>query len=205
MAAQRCKRVVLSMTWRSVFLVLAVALLLGGFFSSPGHACGPSASSNGTVNELLSQDVSTIRRSMSNTTIQTYDSGRGTRIGYYAADGRSFLWHPGYKAVLRGEWKVQPGSITINTEVKTARGTEVRQSAMSDICFRHATDGSKPVGKQRLGSWECEPLVTLLLKKRQVGCRKGDIFGLSKRRAPPFVLRRDKTTIEKLLAQCGDC
>ncbi|MCP4327168.1 MAG: hypothetical protein GY791_01865 [Alphaproteobacteria bacterium] len=134
-------------------------------------------------------------------TLRRNPSG-GCRLRYFD-DGH--LWHPGYKVILRGEWKVQPGSVLTKSREKTAKGVEVREFKMPENCYRYSSDGNKPVSKQQFGRWECEQSLMLLLNKRVVERRKDDVFGLGKRRAPPFVLKRDKTTIDNLLAQCRDC
>jgi hypothetical protein len=112
-------------------------------------------------------------------TNMTFDSGHGTQVEYVAAGGISFLWYPGNRVVLDGRWKRQG----------------------SDICFLYGANTYNPVTGVRGGAWECMPFRLYWggITERM----KGDIFALRGRGAVPFVLSKDRTTLERLLSHAS--
>jgi hypothetical protein len=110
-------------------------------------------------------------------TNMTFDSGHGTQVEYVAGGGTSFLWYPGNTVILEEHWKRQG----------------------SDICFLYGADTYNPVTGVRGGSWECMPFRLYWggITERM----KGDIFALRGRGEVPFVLPKERTTLERLLSR----
>lgn len=107
-------------------------------------------------------------------TTMTYSPGHGTQVEYYANDGTNYLWYPGNRVVLPGNWK--------------------RDGA--DLCFRYGGNTYNPVTGHNGGGWECMPYKLQLTVV--VDQAKGDIFGLAKRRTVPFSLPKARTTLAAL-------
>jgi len=107
----------------------------------------------------------TNRFSHSNKTVLFYDSSHGNQIEYYDPSGRAFLWYPGNRVIVPGEWRVDG----------------------QDICFRYGMNTYNAVTGERGGTWSRSPL-------RQwtsdvVDSATGDAFGLATGEIP-FHLRR---------------
>lgn len=99
----------------------------------------------------------------------------GTQVEYNAANGKTYLWYPGNAEIVRGQWKLK------------------RNGKAVDICFKYpagATTG------QAAGDWACQGVQTYLDGARQRS--PGDALELSKAKAVPFVLTREKTSIPAL-------
>ena len=112
--------------------------------------------------------------SLSNVTIMTWDPGHGTQVEYYDAKGSTYLWYPGNRRIVRGKWKTEG----------------------SNICFAYQGSSYNPVTGHSGGGFECMP--ASLHEQGVVDRAKGDVFGLSKSRTAPFILARERTTIEAL-------
>ena len=112
-------------------------------------------------------------------TNMSVDGGHGTQVEYLTTGGRSYLWYPGNRIILEGRWKRQG----------------------SDICFAYSANSYNPVTGARGGGWECMsfPLYWGAVDERMAG----DIFALQSRQAVPFVLSRDRTTLEALLSRAS--
>lgn len=111
---------------------------------------------------------------LSNVTVMHYSRGHGTQVEYLGSNGMSYLWYPGNRAVLSAPWKYQK----------------------NQICYRYGKRTYNPVTREPGGRWECQPIATS--KQSTVETAKGDVFGLSKRRAVPFVLPKARTTLSTL-------
>lgn len=104
--------------------------------------------------------------------------GPGTQLEFLANDGWSYLWYPGNRGVVRGQWTLH------HWYDKYA------------VCFRYGAATLKPKTKDPRDSFDCTllsdyaPTVTELVE--------GDPFNLASGQLP-FVLVRDKTTIDDLL------
>lgn len=112
---------------------------------------------------------------LANQTVVTFDPGHGTQIEYYDADGSTFLWYPGNRVILPGQWKLKG----------------------KDICYRYGANTHNPVTGQSGGGWECMP--SALHQSAIVETANGDVFGLAGRQKVPFRLSRKQTSIEALL------
>lgn len=104
--------------------------------------------------------------------------GPGTQVEFLAEDGWSYLWYPGNRSVVRGQWTLH------HWYDKYA------------ICFRYSAATRKPMTRDPRDSFDCTLLsdyAPTVAEKRE-----GDPFNLASGRLP-FVLVRDKTTIDDLL------
>ena len=104
--------------------------------------------------------------------------GPGTQVEYLAEDGSSYLWFPGNRGVVRGQW--------------TLHYWHDRYG----ICFRYGAATRKPVTKDPRDSFDCTLLSDYAATVAEV--RDGDPLQLGSRKIP-FVLTRDQTTIDDLL------
>jgi len=128
---------------------------------------------------LISPGIAASSVRLGGYTNMSFDGGHGTQVEYVATGGTSYLWYPGNSVVLEGHWKRQ----------------------VSDICFAYGANTYNPVTGVRGGSWECMPfrLYWGSIDERM----KGDIFALQGRRGVPFILSRDRTSLESLLARAS--
>lgn len=115
-----------------------------------------------------------VRKRHSCTTRMTRMMIHGTQVSYSRPDGAIFLWYPGNSVVLQGQWEARPGS----------------------ICFRYGTNTYNPATKVRGGAWAC--MLARDLDRDTVETVRGDLFGLARRTAVPFVLPGVKTTFAEL-------
>jgi hypothetical protein len=88
-------------------------------------------------------------------TVLFYDPSHGNQIEYYDPGGRCYLWYPGNRAVVAGDWRME-GEF---------------------LYFRYGTNTYNPVTNLQGGDWE----QTLLRKwaRTIVDAAPGDIFGLA--------------------------
>lgn len=86
----------------------------------------------------------------------------------------SYLWYPGNRVVLPAPWKL--------------KGRK--------MCFLYGRNTYNPVTQKGGGDWKCTGIKNW--KRSIVDQARGDVFNLAKRRAPPFVLSRERTSISKL-------
>lgn len=103
--------------------------------------------------------------------------GPGSQVTYLAADGRAYLWHPGEKKVLPGRWLLRTGRDTY------------------EVCVGYAPGSNGRAAVRAAGDLDCTLLGELALSVTETG--KGDLFDLASGQAP-FILGRDRTTLEKL-------
>jgi hypothetical protein len=134
------------------------------------------------------------RKLISETPAQPYQ-GHGTQLEYIGADGRTFLWYPGNTGMVVGEWKLNTHPFKVVIDAGSASFDLV------DLCFRYLTPSVNPVTGSSGSNWSCTP--TYMYLQRIVESATDDPFGLSRRPSPPFVLERDRTTIDALRKKAG--
>jgi hypothetical protein len=110
----------------------------------------------------------------------TPTTGHGTQVEYFSADGKVFLWYPGNAAIVAGEWKT--GTVPL---IRKNNGAESR-TELPTLCFKYAGDAG----------FTCKDSSAYL--RRVTDSTSGDPFGLSHRTKPPFMLERERTTLEAL-------
>lgn len=109
-----------------------------------------------------------LQRFFSDATIFNLDNEQhGTQVEYHSTDGRSYLWYPGNRSVVQGQWRVEsvPG------------GTR--------LCYLYGPNTYNPVLGTRGGNWECRRGGEAMLS--QDVALKSDPFGLESGRIP-FVI-----------------
>jgi hypothetical protein len=89
-----------------------------------------------------------------------YDPSHGNQLEYYAPNGRCYLWYPGNRGVVAGEWRAEG----------------------EYICFRYGANTYNPVTGEHGGEWER----TLLERwgTNIVDAAAGDVCGLATGRLP---------------------
>ncbi|MGJ0452254.1 MAG: hypothetical protein ACR65T_03340 [Methylocystis sp.] len=122
-------------------------------------------------------EESTLRAQFAGLTRMTYDAGHGTQIEYNAPNGRSYLWYPGNSVILPAYWRMQG----------------------NEICYLYPGASYNPVMQTRGGDWECQSAAHSLSQTKER--MRGDPFGLSRTKRPPFVLSSDQTTFQELRSQ----
>lgn len=95
-------------------------------------------------------------------TLHFYDGSHGNQIEYLAPDGRCYLWYPGNRVIVVGEWRCDE----------------------SLVYFRYGSDTYNAVTGVIGGDWEPCPIARWSVSI--VEAVAGDIFGLEHRL--PFVL-----------------
>lgn len=122
-------------------------------------------------------EESALRAQFSGLTMMFFEAGHGTQIEYNAPNGRSYLWYPGNSVVLPAYWRIQG----------------------DDICYLYPQSSYNPITQTRGGGWECQSASSSL--SRTTERARGDIFGLSRTKRPPFALSADRTTFQELRRQ----
>jgi len=110
----------------------------------------------------------------------------GTQIEYTSDDGKAYLWFPGNRNILNGEWKKksQPGMHSFKSRTGDGKSYLMPKT---EICFRYGKNTYNPVTGHRGGGFECQSVaLSILLGKYTV--LEGDVFALAGRKAVPFVL-----------------
>ncbi|MDC3989136.1 SEC-C domain-containing protein [Polyangium jinanense] len=93
-------------------------------------------------------------------TVLFYDPSHGNQAEYYDPNGRCYLWYPGNRGVVPGEWRVEG----------------------QHIAFRYGTNTYNPVTGEHGGSWE--PTLLQRWGTNIVDAAPGDVFGLATGRIP---------------------
>ena len=152
----------------------------------------------GTYKDSVNRDpssltVAKLREIVSDRTNMFYGSSHGTQIEYTSADGRAYLWYPGNNVVLPGFWKIDEAYQSFHRP----QGITVLS-----ICFRYGANTYNPATGHQGASWECSSSAIADVS-RIADSKQGDLFGLSQRQTPPFVLSTARTTLEDLSRRVG--
>ena len=187
-------------------MIRALAAVLLALAPAAALAQAPAAASK-TFDTITMDDVLAAVRNRTNMTfspdftappIKRYDTsgkltsstpaqptqGTGTQVEYLSADGKAYLWYPGNPALMIGEWKT--GTVPL---IRKNNGVESR-SELATLCFRYGAQG-----------FSCKEAFGYL--RRITESAPGDVFGLARRPKPPFVLDRERTTIDALKRKAG--
>ncbi|MBJ3785251.1 hypothetical protein [Devosia sediminis] len=112
-------------------------------------------------------------------TLISFDEGHGTQVYFMGEDRHSYLFYPGNRVVLRGDF-----------EFHWRGGRPV-------LCFRYGANTYNPSTGEMGGNWACRAAEGWA---RNVTERAtGDPLGLSRRRQVPFVLSAERTSFEELM------
>ncbi|WP_437727554.1 SEC-C metal-binding domain-containing protein [Sorangium sp. So ce861] len=97
-------------------------------------------------------------------TVLFYEPSHGNQIEYYDRNGRCYLWYPGNRIILAGEWRVDG----------------------EDLCFRYAVKAHNPVTGKRTDAWEWERTPLRRWGSTVTDSAPGDVYGLAT--GFPFIL-----------------
>ncbi|AVX02782.1 hypothetical protein MXMO3_00234 [Maritalea myrionectae] len=157
-------------------LFIGLLLALAGMGTSPSLAQAPK----GINEEFLIENsarVSKVKAYYKGNTVMSYQKPYGTQIEYFTPGGKTFLWYPGNRDVVRGEWKVGTG-----------------KDGYPQTCFRYQANSVNPFTKVPGGKWQCAQSIYMMFTDKQR--IKGDAFGLSQQM--PFKLSKRKTSFKRL-------
>lgn len=109
----------------------------------------------------------------------SHDSAHGTQLFYLSPGGKTYLFYPGNDRILRGDWGWQGQA----------------------LCFRYGRDTYNPALGTAGGGWSCADPQKLAqtVKERSAG----DPFRLGERTRVPFVLTKERTSLEVLYQRFG--
>lgn len=140
--------------------------------------------------------VQEIRSALSDTTQVSFSGAHGTQAEYAGRDGRTYLWYPGNRLVLTGRWKAEPLFIEYAED-----GKLIKRFENSKICFSYGADTYNPATGHAGGGWECQTFHDY--GKRIGELRRGDLLHLRGRADVPFILTKDKQSLDELRARLG--
>ncbi len=159
-------------------VVIFVGFALG---MSSAHILSASAQAPKGINEAFlienSARVSKVKSYYAGNTVMSYNKPYGTQVEYFFPNGKTFLWYPGNRDVVRGEWKVNKG-----------------KDGFPQTCFRYQANSVNPYTKVPGGKWQCAQSIYIMFTDKQR--IKGDALGLSK--GLPFKLSKRKTSFKRL-------
>ena len=172
-------------------ILIALFVFLSGC-STGNHVISPENVREKKIFDLMNKTLETdsrvaasrVRKFIANQTIKTYNRHFSTQVEFHSADGRTFLWFPGNRRIVRGRWKVEKQT--------TASFGSSKKQAIAFLCYKYGPNTYNPVTKQKGGKWKC--IAPNLVFKTKSEKRTGDIFRLSGRESVPFVLQRKKYT-----------
>lgn len=117
----------------------------------------------------------------SDMTYLSYSDQHGVQIEYLAPSGKTYLWYPGNRAVVAGEW------------------TEV----LDRVCYRYGADTFNPVTRRQGGDWECR--FTDILAEANLDALAGDPFDLSTTELVPSDLGKCEVPSKFALERIPTC
>ena len=170
---------------RILSVVLAFCAL-GSVVASSAEARAGNTSANDDP-PLPASAESGLKALLAGVTAVHFDNHHGTQVEYLSPAGSAYLWYPGNRPIVAGEWEVRVGD---------------GSSAQTSICYRYGPSTYNPVTGRRGGNWEC----SLSPPDRLRGARlyAGDPFGLSKNYLVPFILESSvRYTFDDLNAVLG--
>jgi hypothetical protein len=129
--------------------------------------------------------MSEAREFLSCKTHMSFMQGHGTQVSFTAPDGKVFLWYPGNKFVMPGQWEVRSHAVLKST-----------LTVYAEICFRYGPNTWNPVTGVVGGAWQCMPADFLV--SVTTDSAEGDLFDLRQRPVPAFVLSKEKTSLKQL-------
>lgn len=160
-------------------MLIGACLLLAGCNTARTAAEQRAALERNPLFSSTTDPEPLLQSAMSGVTSVSYSGQHGAQVSYYAPDGKIHLWYPGNAVILRGEWKA----------LKPAK-----------MCYKYGENTYNPHAYQPGGQWICQPVV-LLSFGRAAEERKGDVFGLAGRTAPPFVSRKGLEQYREIVAK----
>lgn len=106
-------------------------------------ACDPQTLDVSKQRQNIAASPTTLESVMSNATVMSRDPNprvpqHGTQVEYHAANGTAYLWYPGNRRIVVGEWKI-----------------EAIKSSKPELCYRYGPNTYNPVTRRPGGSWKC--------------------------------------------------
>ncbi|WP_166415770.1 hypothetical protein [Cochlodiniinecator piscidefendens] len=150
---------------RNLFAAFSVISVLSG--------CGFVEKENffplGSEARTIAASAELSQRFFSNSTRVSHNNFRhGTQYEYHAPDGTTYLWYPGNRSIVMGQWKVE----------RTRDGDNT-------LCYLYGSSSFNPVTRQYGGNWECRKITSLDVAGDET--IKGDPFSLETGNIP-FVM-----------------
>lgn len=172
---------------RMLVTTFALLVALAGCVAPEGSPTGNTSWNAERMEKALHltgtpQKVSALLR---NTTTRIWDKGHGTQVEYLSAGGKAFLWYPGNRSVVVGDWK-----------------TQAREGgSVSEICFRYGQESYNPVTGQSGGTWSCRNATGYLVNLDVIV--RGDPFNLTSGRVPYVLPKQERISLGKLFQRAG--
>jgi hypothetical protein len=167
-----------------VTALLAVAVVaVGGTALDTAHSQNAPSIWNAPRKSMTTSEA---REFFNCKTRMSFMQGHGTQVSFTAPDGKVFLWYPGNKVVLSGQWEVRSRAISSRSTL----------SIYAEICFRYGTNTFNPVTGTAGNTWQCMPADSLA--SLTTDSADGDLFNLHQRPVPAFVLSPEKTSLKEL-------
>jgi hypothetical protein len=149
----------------------------------PAVAAAPAPPGKRTFYKFGHWTAAELRAALAGRTKVFYSHEYGTQVSYYSPDGHEWLWFPGNPVIIPEQWRA-----------------EDRPTQQAAICFKDPPNTFDAVTLRRGGDWECHLAMNLIPLGSRIAQRKGDIFGLSQRSAPPFVSSRAPSEFNHIVA-----
>ena len=124
---------------------------------------------------------------MKDRTTLFFDETFGPQLEYTSPEGLAFLWFPGNRRILKGQWYIR------DQEVGFTSGNDKYVSKAGTICYYYGANTYNPATR-KVGKPECQN--SGVHEARVVESRVGDVLGLSRTENVPFVLGTGSTSIE---------
>ena len=118
---------------------------------------------------------------IANMTMLFYDRVHGTQVEYNGSNGKTYLLYPGNKVIVKGQWKLE----------------RTDNPSVFNMCFKYPANSYNPATNQSGGSWECQKAGFYLIGP--IERAQGDVLGLAKGDAAPFILQKRKTSLKSLV------
>ena len=123
--------------------------------------------------------------SIAGKTYRSYSPQHGTQVEYLSPAGKAYLWYPGNRVVLAGDWRVEPDPHAPRfLEIPPGSGHVEEAPPRFQRCYRYGANTYNPVTGSSGATWECQGVFSAGLGEPMAG----DVFGLATRSAPPFVM-----------------
>ncbi len=177
--------------WPWITALLAVAVVaVGGTALDSAHSQNAPSIWDAPRKSMTTSEA---REFFNCKTRMSFMQGHGTQVTFTAPDGKVFLWYPGNRVVLSGQWEVR------------SRVPESTPTIYAEICFRYGANTYNPVTGAAGNTWKC--MSADWLANLTTDSADGDLFNLRQRPVPAFVLSREKTSLKQLeerAIQSGD-
>ena len=176
---------------RALQAALAITLALSGCTSQSRSQSDVALSRAEWRAEIASYPASTftqdgLQTRYADATILDDSVQHGSQVEYLASDGTAYLWYPGNRRIVVGQWRTHG---------------QDRGETFGSICFRYGANTFNPATNRSGGSWNCVNGGLHIILEDQY--TRGDPFQLATRHLP-FVLDKDRSyTLENIGTALG--